>query len=381
MNIQVLEVAAALGASWLGPRAEATDRGEVPLSEIFAQLAQARLGALSIPARYGGLEAPSRLQREVTEELASWCGVTAFTHAQHQSACRIIAEAPDETLRERQLPDLAAGRSWCAIAFAHLRRPGPPVLTAQPGPEGWRLNGTAPWVTGWGLMNQIVVAAALPDGSHLWVWSPLDGLTATPPLQMCAMTASSTVQLTFDNWFVPRKHLLLHSDARRQRLQDRRNVLSGASLPLGCAAGAIRTLAETGRRRELKAAQDAAQHLQRELDLLRAAVRGHAAAAPDSLRSTPLPPPRAAREAAPASLDAPPSPPGEDEGAPETRVAAIDLARRAAHAAVAAASGSANLLTHPAQRLAREAMFYSVQAQTREILEATLALLTLKEAP
>ena len=53
----------------------------------------------------------------------------------------------------------------------------------------------------------------------------------------------------------------------------------------------------------------------------------------------------------------------------------IEAAVRAAHAAVTASSGAANTLTHPAQRLLREAMFYTIQAQTQEVMDATLARL------
>ena len=38
-------------------------------------------------------------------------------------------------------------------------------------------------------------------------------------------------------------------------------------------------------------------------------------------------------------------------------------------------SGGAKSLTHPAQRLLREAMFYTIQAQTHEGMDATLARL------
>ena len=54
------------------------------------------------------------------------------------------------------------------------------------------------------------------------------------------------------------------------------------------------------------------------------------------------------------------------------RAWAIDLAARAAHAAVTASSGAANSLEHPAQRIYREALVYTVSAQTTPIMEATL---------
>ncbi|MHB2018583.1 MAG: hypothetical protein ACYCW6_16675 [Candidatus Xenobia bacterium] len=201
-------------------------------------------------------------------------------------------------------------------------------------------------------MNQIVVAATLPDGRHGWFWSPLDPsafpdlewpdgrLTASEPLALCAMTASKTVQVTFEDWFVPESCWLMETDSGRLQILDRQSVLAGASLPLGCGAAGVRVLVETARKRNLPFAMQAATCLEAELEALRTAMRHHRG--------------------------------GDDIRALAVRVGAIDLAWRSAQAAVAAASGSANQLSHPAQRLMREATFYSVQAQNRGIMEATL---------
>src|SRR5207253_1307318 len=104
--------------------------------------------------------------------LASYCGVTTFTQAQHHGPSRMIANGPNGELKRRLLPDLARGKRMSGISFAHLRRPGPPVLRAEPVEGGWRLQGTAPWVTGWGLISQVAFGATLPDGRFLYVWSP-----------------------------------------------------------------------------------------------------------------------------------------------------------------------------------------------------------------
>ena len=58
------------------------------------------------------------------------------------------------------------------------------------------------------------------------------------------------------------------------------------------------------------------------------------------------------------------------------RARCIDLGMRAAHAAVTAGGGAANGLDHPAQRLFREAMVYTLVAQTRDLRVATLDRLT-----
>jgi hypothetical protein len=60
-----------------------------------------------------------------------------------------------------------------------------------------------------------------------------------------------------------------------------------------------------------------------------------------------------------------------DRGARE-RDLGLSLARRATDALMAASGGGAMALTHPAQRLSREATFYLIQAQTGSLRAATL---------
>jgi hypothetical protein len=54
------------------------------------------------------------------------------------------------------------------------------------------------------------------------------------------------------------------------------------------------------------------------------------------------------------------------------RSQAITLAGKCAHTAVAVSSGEANLLAHPAQRVYREALMFTISGQTTDVMEATL---------
>ena len=54
------------------------------------------------------------------------------------------------------------------------------------------------------------------------------------------------------------------------------------------------------------------------------------------------------------------------------RAEAINLARKCAEAAVIVSSGGANSKEHPAGRLYREALMFSVFGQTTAVMEATL---------
>lgn len=364
---ELLEAVRRVAETVLGPNAQDTDRGTGPNLENFRALAEAGVFGMALPRAYGGRDVAGSVQREITETLASYCGVTTFTQAQHHGPSRMIANSPNEELKRHLLPDLAAGRRFCAVSFAHLRRPGPPVLSAEPVSGGYRLTGTAPWVTGWGLMNQVVFGATLPDGRFLYVWSPgrhedfpelfadatpSDGdwgtLTASAPLPLCAMNASATCELTLNGWFIPQAHLLNESGRETMRRNDRNGVLGATVMPLGCGKASVRLLCETAEKRGLPAVHRAAASFQAEWNALRQSLRDY---------------------------DGRTGEPDFFENAVRLRAWCIEFGVRAAHAAVAACSGSANNLHHPAQRLYREAMFYTIQAQTQEVMDTTLSRL------
>jgi alkylation response protein AidB-like acyl-CoA dehydrogenase len=371
----VVAAAREIGETVLGPNAAVSDLAPGPNRANFRALAAAGLLGIALPRQYGGLEVSGATQREITETLASYCGVTTFIQAQHHGPSRMILGGPNEALKTHVLPELAAGRMMCAVSFAHLRRPGPPVLSATPVDGGYRLNGTAPWVTGWGLMNQVVFGATLIDGDPIengndrfvYLWAPgsrdefadlfadlhpSDGdwgaMTASAPLPLCAMNASATVELRCENLFIPAAHRLSQSDRETMRRNDRNGVLGATVMPLGCTAGSVRLLCATAERRCIPAVSRASQSFAREWEQTRAEVLEWNGRGGD---------------------------PDFFTHAVQLRARVIELAVRAAHAAVASSSGAANNLSHPAQRLLREAMFYTIQAQTFEVMDATLSRL------
>jgi alkylation response protein AidB-like acyl-CoA dehydrogenase len=364
---EILERARTIGEEVFRPYASETDQRNTPRTENMQALASAGLLGLGIPKTYGGLDASPQLQREVQEILASYCGVTTFTQAQHHGPCRMISNCPNERMKQALLPKLAAGAWMCGVSFAHLRRPGTPILRAIPVAGGYRLEGSAPWVTGWGLMNQFVYGAALPDGRFVYLWVPVqretfaelfEGITppdndwgsvsVSEPIPLCAMNASATVVLTLEGLFVPQEHWMLESDRETMRRNDHNNILGATAMPMGCATGAVRLLCETAEKRGIPAIQRAAISFTNEAEDLKAHIKEW----------------NGQQEA-----------PQYAEEALRIRAWCIEFAMRSAHAAIAASSGAANLLSHPAQRFLREAMFYTIQAQTHEVMDATLARL------
>ena len=107
-------------------------------------------------------------------------------------------------LRDRWLASACQGRTRGGIALTGLI-PGPPQLRAEPAEGGWRLDGTAPWVTGWGLIDLVEVVARGPDDTVVTLImdaAAQPGLTVTRQ-HLVAVDAAVTVRLGFDGALIP----------------------------------------------------------------------------------------------------------------------------------------------------------------------------------
>ena len=194
----LVERARAIASRFLAPRAARADQATGPPVEQIRHLAEAGLLGLTTPPEFGGRGAAPNVVRDCLAAVASGCGVTAFVCFQHLVGCRHLAGSANGPLKERLLPDLAAGRRFCSLAFSHLRRPGPPSSESDADGDAWVFDGTAPWMTGWGLADEVLLAGVLPDGRSAWALAPLvegEALRASPPVRLCAMNASATVAL------------------------------------------------------------------------------------------------------------------------------------------------------------------------------------------
>lgn len=347
---ELLRKAEHIANTVLEPNAERVDQsGEPPLENLRA-LAAAGLVGVTTPPEFGGAGASGAFQREYTEILTAACGTTWFVLTQHLGACASLAGSVNPLLRDKYLREMAAGRHWVGVGFGHLRRPEP-MLRAEEVSGGWSLNGVAPWVTGWPILSGMIFGAVLPDGeSHLYVYTEAresDALRSTPPLPLCAMNATVTTEVRLTDLFVPQENFVKFSSREEMARGDRNGIAGAVSPPIGCARGSLKLLRELApRRKQLPAIARAADALEAEIASCRANAHQWA--------------------------DGPKDIPAYKPGALHARAWAIELGVRAAHRAVAASGGGANSLAHPAQRRFREAMFYTLTAQTGDILEATL---------
>ena len=144
------EAARYLAAELLIPNAEQVDASPLVPGSHFDALAAAGL--------YGAARDPSELGA-VIEVLAGACGNTAFVWMQHHNLVRALLEVGGP-LRDEWLDALTAGTRRAGIAYAYLRWPGSPAVQVRPSGrgDGWIVNGEAPWVSGWGLVDVVYVA-------------------------------------------------------------------------------------------------------------------------------------------------------------------------------------------------------------------------------
>lgn len=364
MNEQsVLEVAERFLREEVGPKAQQIDRDPEQLRWALDGLCERELMALRRSAEFGGPAISEEGFRSFQETCARYSGALSFLQTQHQSAVAMISRSGNAELKREYLPRMANGERLVGIGFSQLRRPGPPSIRAVETDGGTVLDGHVPWVTGYGFFPEFLLGATLPDGRALFLIVPFDstppfqidggaikgGIRVSAPMRLAAMESANTVTVDFENFFVAADRVCFVREADWIRNNDQINIALQGHFALGCAQAGLDILLAAAARKNLDFAVRAGQALAAELAECREGTRLAQRGVEQELATTER---------------------------LKVRAWAIDLAVRCSHAAIAASGGSANSIDHPAQRVFREALVYTVSAQTVPILEATLARLT-----
>ncbi|WP_330251994.1 acyl-CoA/acyl-ACP dehydrogenase [Nocardia sp. NBC_00565] len=212
-----IERAQYLADEVFAPAADAVDReGRIPgahfdlLAEYGFYGATMSAASRSDSMRGGGRETGRAdvdisTFTQVGEILVAGCLTTTFVWAQHLGVARRVANSPNLELRERLTEDLRHGRVRAGVTYAGAN--DQPGLTAHRVEGGYVLDGTAPFVTGWGLVDIIGVMARAADDENalISVLVPAESGPAVhaEPLPLIAADASNTVTLTVDGLMVP----------------------------------------------------------------------------------------------------------------------------------------------------------------------------------
>ncbi|GLI03961.1 acyl-CoA dehydrogenase family protein [Phytohabitans aurantiacus] len=329
-------------------------------------LARERFYGMAGPTEAGGLAIPDlATAARLVEVLASGCLATTFVWMQHHGAVRAVATAERADLREEWLEPLCRGVRRAGVVLAALR-PGPPSVRATAVPGGYRLNGAAPWVTGWGMID--VLHAAARDESDTVVWSLIDAVPgptlAVRPLRLVAADASSTVEVRFTDHLVPADRVTGTLPYADWPARDAAGLRMNGSFALGVAARCV-TLMSPPTAGPGTAPGGAS------IGGPRVPVGAGSAPAPGGDGPGPLHAELASRRNA---LDA-----ATPEELPAARAAASEFAMRAATILAATVGARSVRRDDHAQRLVREAMFLLVFG-SRPAIRAEL-LARLQRAP
>lgn len=334
------------------PNAQVIDRDPSALRLALEGLCQRDMMALRRPLAYGGPELGEDEFRTFQQEVARTSGALAFLQTQHQSAASMISKSENEALKNEYLPKMASGERLVGIGFSQLRRPGPPVMRAESCDGGYLLNGHVPWITGWSYYPEFLIGATLPDGRAVFAVVPLvaqEGIRISEPMELAAMYTAMTVTADFENWFVPETAVAFIKPDGWIQANDMINIALQGHFALGCAQAGIDILKAAADKRGFAFLRDSYERLSEELEQCKE----------ETNRA------QEALESGDSEVDV-------TQWRLNVRAWAIDLSVRCAHAGVTASSGAANSLAHPAQRVYREALVYTVSAQTTPVMEATL---------
>jgi kynurenine formamidase/alkylation response protein AidB-like acyl-CoA dehydrogenase len=348
--VRMLDIVKSFLIEKVAPRANEIDSSSAELFQALGGLGKLNLLGLRIPQKWGGREVSEEHFGSFQELLARYSGALAFLQTQHQSAAGMIVASQNSSLQQQYLPRMGNGEVLLGVGFSQLRREGISLMVAIPTVGGYNLDGTIPWVTGYGLFSEFIVAATLPDGSAVFGIAPLQetqqesggAIAFTTVAELAAMPSTNTVGATLTRWFLPEEQVVFIQPPGWIHKSDHQNILKPTLLTTGCALAGLDILEAASISKSLPFITKAFQTLQQELTDCRTAIREGQQ---------------------------------QDRGMREKlqlRSWVIDLATRIAHAAVTVSSGSANYKHNNAQRVYREALVFTVTGQTRDVMEATL---------
>lgn len=294
-----LDEARAFADDVLFPTANEVDATDVLPRERLDRLAADGWYGLASPAM--GLQMADAWP--IVAAFAGGCLTTTLVWLQHHGNLAACAFGPEHV--QHWAGPMASGDIRSSVAFNGLM-PNP-TLRSRPDGDGWIIEGTAPWMSGWGLVDVIHCATRAPDDDVVWLLVDANdpGLRAEPH-RLLGLNASATVTLHADGVRVGPERMTSRFPWAEWPPRDAMGLRGNGSVSVGVAERCARLMGS---------------------DALLADV-----------------------EAAVAALDA-----SDADTAPGARAAASSLAVRAASALlVHAGSGGAERGTH-AERLYREA--------------------------
>lgn len=316
---------------------------------LWSSLVEARATRWSIPIESGGddLDRSTLLTRYA--RVAEGSLTAAFILSQHDASVRrLLASGPTATAQS-WLKKIADGDAFTTVGISQLttsQRHGSSALTARRVAGGYVLNGVMPWVTAAERAAVLVTGAVVAGANEqLLIAVPTDrnGVNICPAFDLAALQASRTTEVGCSDVFVASDEILIGPTSDVMAEANKPGGTGGletSALALGQARAAIDALGEQALRR---------QELHAPLNALRRSWRDQWTLLIDAATESPAAPP-----------------------ASRVRENANALVGRASQAYLTARKGSGFLRSDPAQRWARQALFFLVWSCPAPIAAAAI---------
>jgi alkylation response protein AidB-like acyl-CoA dehydrogenase len=315
---------------------------------LWSMLSESGATRWSSPHEFGGeaCDRPLLLQRYA--QLAGGSLTAVFILSQHDGAVRRLGSASERPVARNWLTAIDRGEAFATVGISQLttsRRRGSQALTAtEVAPGRFQLHGAMPWVTAAARADVFVTGAVLGDGRQILLALPADrpGLRVRPAFDLAAVQASCTAEVTADHVQVEEYDLLAgpSPDISWQPGAVGTAGLETSALALGQARAALSALVGLAALRlELTDPVDVlCETWQQSWTALMACARGD----PGALART------------------------------QVRAQANALVLRSTQAYLTARRGTGFLRSEPAQRWARQALFFLVWSCPTPIAQAAI---------
>ena len=302
----------------------------------------------ALTPEYGGEGCARPLLLQRYAQLAGGSLTAVFVLSQHDAGVRRLLAAPESDVAGRWLEAIGQGRAFTTVGISHLttsRRLGTqPVKAVELEIGTYRFDGTIPWVTAAERAQVLVTGAVLDDGRQMLCALPADrpGVVVGPPFPLAALQASCTTEVVLEDVRVDDSELLAGpaTDIMANPGAVGAAGLETSALALGQARAALISLIALGPERA-----DLAEPLEALCENWQ--MYWHHLI-----------------EQANGEADAPP--------AGQIRTQANSLVLRATQAYLTARRGTGFLRTEPAQRWARQALFFLVWSCPTPVAQAAI---------
>jgi alkylation response protein AidB-like acyl-CoA dehydrogenase len=301
----------------------------------------------SLPPEHGGAAIDRPLLTQRYARIAEGSMTAAFILSQHDAAVRRLVAVPDHPIASDWLKKIAAGEAFGTVGISQLttsRRLGSQALLATEVAGGYRLDGGMPWVTAAERADFIVSGAVMEDGRQLLIALPADrpGVVVKPAFELAALEASRTTEVACDGVMVADGEILAGPSNEIAATPGAVGTggLETSALALGQARAALARLAvQAEGRSELV---EPVQTLGESWDAAWTQLLDNARGEPDAIPAN------------------------------QIRAQANTLALSCTQAYLTARKGTGFLRSEPAQRWARQALFFLVWSCPSPIAQAAI---------